>query len=109
MSAIKQVQRDQEGLLLALSTVVDIDGKRMIKRLCRHFSHKVNARWNEGRGYIEFAMGFCDMRGNANQLNFRCGANSEAELREIVDCIEAHFTRFMKQFECSLEWKLTNA
>ena len=109
MGVIKQVQAEQGSLLLALSTVVDIDGKRMIKRLCQHFSHKINAGWNESHGYIEFAMGFCDMKGNANQMNFRCGANSEAELKEIIDCIETHFTRFMKQGECSLEWKLINA
>ena len=81
---------------------------RMLKRLCKHFSHKIDAGWNNSLGYIEFAMGFCDMKASKNQLDFRCGANSETELKEITDCIDTHFVRFSKRVECSLKWNIAN-
>lgn len=107
MSVINQVKAEADSLMLASSTVVDIDGGRMIKRLCKHFSHKIDAGWNESLGYIEFAMGFCDMTGSKDKLDFRCGADSEIELKEITDCISIHFARFSRRVECSLQWNIS--
>ena len=109
MSVVNQVKAEHSSPFQALSSVADIDGERMIKRLCKHFSHKVNAGWNEGLGYIEFAMGFCDMNADKSQLSLRCGANSIEELTEITDCIDSHFVRFAKQRECSLKWRIINS
>jgi len=108
MSIIKQVQADHERPFLALTAVNDFNGTRMINRLCKHFSHKINAGWNERHGYIEFEMGFCDMKANNNDLSLRCGANSQTDLLEITDCIHSHFLRFAKRTDCFLVWNVTH-
>ncbi len=106
---INQVQAQQHTAITAFATITDFDGLRMLKRLCKHFSHKVPAGWNEQQGYIEFAMGFCDMTSGNEQLNLRCGAKTQAELFEIIDCINTHFLRFAKQTDRSLTWNIKNS
>lgn len=106
MSVIKQVQAEHHMQLLAFSRVQGIDSLRMLKRLCKHFSHKIPAGWNDQQGYIKFAMGFCDMRADKQQIELRCGANTRDELTEIIDCIDNHFLRFAKQADLSLTWNI---
>ncbi|WP_444997305.1 DUF2218 domain-containing protein [Aliikangiella sp. IMCC44359] len=109
MNITNQFQVEPNSPFLALSTVIDIDASRMIKRLCQHFSHKINVEWSDNNGYIEFEMGVCHLDNDNSQLNFCCGANSEAELIEIVDCIESHFLRFGKKTDASLKWNFTES
>ncbi|WP_444925951.1 DUF2218 domain-containing protein [Microbulbifer sp. TRSA002] len=109
MSTINKVEAEHDRQFLAFSTVIHIDSERMIRRLCKHFAHKVNAHWSSECGHIEFDMGFCDMNGSGDQLDLCCGANSDAELKEIIDCIDSHFLRFAKGVECSLQWNLMNS
>ncbi|NTS78831.1 DUF2218 domain-containing protein [Catenovulum sp. SM1970] len=84
----------------------------MINRLCKHFSHKINAVWNENQGFIEFEMGFCQLDAQGELLVFQCGAKTESELTEITDCMDSHFIRFAKQADESvrplLMWRVTH-
>jgi len=106
---INQVQAKQSTALTAFATITNFDGLRMLKRLCKHFSHKVPAGWDEHQGYIEFAMGFCDMTTEYQQLNLRCGAKTQTELLEIIDCINTHFLRFATQADRTLTWDIKNS
>lgn len=77
----------------------------MINRLCKHFAHKINAGWSDTQGYIEFAMGFCDMNADTSYIQMRCGADSKADLNEIIACINDHFYRFAKTSNACLTWR----
>ncbi len=104
MSVISQVQAEHKSPFMAVASVQHIDGRKMIHRLCKHFSHKIDAGWNDNQGYIEFAMGVCDMSADEQAIHLHCGSGSQAELDEIVDCINVHFQRFAKSFDFTLHW-----
>lgn len=108
MAIIEQFKTKGNKKLIASAVVSDLDSARMIRRLCKHFSHKIDAGWNNSNGYIEFHTGFCEMSIAGRQLNLRCGADSEVELTELVDCIDSHFSRFDKETEQSIKWSITN-
>lgn len=63
---------------------------RTLRRLCKHFSHKVRAEWQEASGEVDFGIGVCEFRVEADTLRCACRAGSAADLRDIEETIERH-------------------
>lgn len=90
-----------------LSTQINTDrAKRYLHRLCKHFSHKVPAKWSECSGTVSFAMGQCAMTASELILSLRCEASNAKELDEIVDTIERHYLRFSGDVDTKLTWSV---
>lgn len=77
---------------------------RFVRMLCKHFAHKVKADWNEQSGWVEFAMGSCDLQASSTGLQVRCRAGNEADLEEVADTIKSHFDRFAQKQQLVLNW-----
>lgn len=90
-----------------LSTQINTDNaKRYLHRLCKHFSHKVPAKWSECSGTVSFAMGQCAMTASEHILSIVCEASNAEELDEIVDTIERHYLRFRGDMDTKLIWSV---
>ncbi|WP_347331545.1 DUF2218 domain-containing protein [Marinimicrobium locisalis] len=63
---------------------------RTLHRLCKHFSHKVSARWDEARGEVDFGIGQCELRAEGPLLHCLCRSQAPVDLRDIEDTIERH-------------------
>lgn len=63
---------------------------RTLHRLCKHFSHKVSARWDEARGEVDFGIGQCELRAEGQLLHCLCHSQAPTDLRDIEDTIERH-------------------
>jgi|GEM_PF-391720 len=108
MHIINPVNDKEECSFIASSKVDTFDSTKMIKRLCKHFSHKINTKWDGNHGEIYFAMGFCELQGDVSFLTLRCGANNLNDLTEVTDCIDSHVLRFSKKTIKSTQWGITN-
>ncbi|MDP5291804.1 DUF2218 domain-containing protein [Oceanimonas sp. CHS3-5] len=87
------------------STVVNtIEGSKYLRHLCKHFNHKVEARWNDHQGEIEFDIGRCTMAANAEALHIHCRAEDQARLEELKAVIKSHFDRFARREQQVLHW-----
>lgn len=85
--------------------VVIPDASRHLRRLCKHFAHKVTAVWNDERGEVDFAEGKCLLHTTDQGLHFLCEAENQGDLHEIVDTIDRHFARFTRDTGLSLQWQ----
>ncbi|ROQ18588.1 hypothetical protein EDC38_2816 [Marinimicrobium koreense] len=63
---------------------------RTLRRLCKHFSHKVRAQWQETTGEVDFGIGVCEFHAEAGILHCLCRARSETDLQDIEETIERH-------------------
>ncbi len=63
---------------------------RTLQRLCKHFSHKVNAHWDENQGRIDFAEGQCTLQVEQSVLHLHCRAPTNEWLAEIEQTMERH-------------------
>lgn len=64
---------------------------RTLRRLCKHFSHKViRAQCQETTGEVDFGIGVCEFHAEADFLRCLCRAGSETDLRAIEETIERH-------------------
>lgn len=80
------------------------EGRRYIHKLCKHFTHRVPATWEEYKGRVEFEMGICWMTADSDVLEFVCEANSQEDLDEILDTIKRHFDRFAVKDQLVVNW-----
>lgn len=79
-------------------------GQRYLQMLCKHFKHKVSAGWDEEQGWVEFAMGRCELNCTNELLQVRCQAGNVKDLQEITDTVKSHFDRFAQKQQLILQW-----
>lgn len=78
--------------------------QRYLRRLCKHFSHKVRAEWSDARGQVGFAMGVCELLACDERLMVICAANNRGDLTDIVDTLDRHIHGFAKGKDYNLRW-----
>lgn len=81
------------------------DGSRYINKLCKHFTHRVPATWNDYEGHVQFDMGTCEMKAESNSLRFVCIAENERDLNDILETVKSHFDRFAVKDQLVVEWQ----
>lgn len=73
-------------------------------RLCRHFSHKVEAEWDEVSGRVDFGPGQCHMRADEDALTLECRATEAEGLDRVRGIVEDHLVRFAWRESPTLTW-----
>lgn len=77
---------------------------RYLVQLCKHFSHKTPADYDQVRGQVDFQPGLCVMHAAGDQLTLRCEASSELDLHRVKDIVAGHLVRFAAQEELAVIW-----
>ncbi|WP_445395386.1 DUF2218 domain-containing protein [Zobellella sp. An-6] len=87
-----------------LARIATPHGEGYIKKLCIHFRHKVEADWQDRQGWVQFAMGRCELNAGAGHLEVRCTAATPADLAAVADTMKSHFDRFAVRDGLVLSW-----
>ena len=74
-------------------------------QLCKHFAHKIPARFEEGRGEIEFRSGRCTVAAEGDRLTLGVEAATPEALAEVEDVVARHLLRFAFREELAVEWQ----
>jgi len=79
---------------------------RYLQTLCKHFSRKVPAEWNEQTGKVSFAMGDCELTylKEDNELALHCSADSPNKLSTIQKILEQHVSMLSRRETISIVW-----
>ncbi len=76
-----------------------------LQRLCRHFSRKVNAEWDETQGRVDFPVGRCLMQADESRLSFVCSSADQDQLNIHKGIIEGHIALITKREPVEVKWK----
>tara|TARA_B100000745_G_scaffold73549_1_gene44198 strand:+ start:462 stop:764 length:303 start_codon:yes stop_codon:yes gene_type:complete len=63
---------------------------KAINKLCKHFSHKVKAEWDESQGKVHFPMGLCYFKAEDNWLHVLCEADEKKATNAVAQIVETH-------------------
>ena len=90
-----------------MRTTADVQtkfGPSYLKRLCRHFSHKVPTEFDDNHGRIEFPFGVCtiDATGESMILAVELPDSKEVDRAERV--VGDHLVRMANKDEPVVEW-----
>lgn len=86
------------------ATVITTDASRYLKRLCKHFNHKVEAEWDDHRGLVHFPMGDCHMAATDGALDIRCRAEGVEALDQMGEIVSSHLERFAHKDDLTVVW-----
>lgn len=80
------------------------EGSAYIRKLCRHFVHKVPVSYTETAGKAEFPFGICVMGADDESLTFTINANSSEELDRAEDVLVRHLEKFAYKENLDINW-----
>ncbi len=75
-----------------------------LKKLCRHFSHKVDTEFDDHQGTIRFSFGTCELTADATRLQLHCQAATD-QMATLRDVIERHLVRFATRDTLTVSWQ----
>jgi hypothetical protein len=76
-----------------------------MKQLCKHFGHKIEARFTEEDGEIVFGMGVCRLDATgADALVLHATSDDDAGLERLEGVVGSHLERFGKRDALAVAW-----
>jgi DNA-binding PadR family transcriptional regulator len=93
------------GLLASTAVVTTPKAAGYAAQLCKHFAHKIPARFEDGRGEIEFAAGICRLAADGDRLTLRAEADGPDNLARLEGVVARHLVRFAFREELQIDWQ----
>jgi uncharacterized protein len=93
-------------VLASEARVATVLAQRYMTQLCKHFEHRLPARYGPAEGCIEFAAGVCRMTvPQPDLLVLRAEAGDEAALGQLEHTIARHLERFAFRDRPAITWR----
>ena len=87
------------------ATVATPEPGLLINRLCKHFSHKIDAHWTTDTGYLGFSIGECRLVAEGEALTLVCQSPSREELDELGEVVASHLVRLARGQVTQVPWQ----
>ncbi|MCQ4310522.1 DUF2218 domain-containing protein [Pseudomonas stutzeri] len=91
-----------------LSSTVQIDTSnpsRLIRRLCKHWSHKFEVSFDDQQGSIALGAGKCLLRAGEGSLRAEVQAEDEAQLGRLETVVADHLQRMASDETFTFDWQ----
>ena len=77
----------------------------LMKALCNHFARKTTARYERGKGYIEFRYGKCEITSTPSAMTLQVEAENDDNLAHVKLVVIEHLLRFTPGEDIQIGWK----
>ena len=92
-------------MLSATAQVSTAKASINLKKLCRHFGHKVEASFDDHRGEIHFAFGDVFLVAEEGVLSMKVQADNEENLATGQKVMADHLVRFASDEPLQVDWQ----
>jgi len=76
-----------------------------MKKLCRHFSHKIETKFDDESGSIRFPFAQVELKADGKQLVILVEADDQPGLEKGREVIGSHLIRFATRQQVELNWE----
>ena len=90
--------------MITHSTVKTAFANAYLKRLCRHFAHKIPASVDGDSGEIEFPFGLCKIETDENEMRIRIEVGDPKDLDRAEKVLADHLIRMANRDDPIVEW-----
>lgn len=77
---------------------------KYLKRLSKHFQHKVDVQFSHALALITFEEGQCKMQATTEALSLVCCAQNRQDLLDITDTMDRHMLAFSRDDVFEMVW-----
>ncbi|HCJ27991.1 MAG TPA: DUF2218 domain-containing protein [Pseudomonas sp.] len=91
-----------------LSSTVQIETtnpSRLIRRLCKHWSHKFDVSFDDQQGHIAFGGASCLLTAGEGNLTAKIQTEDEAQLEKMETVVADHLQRMSTDETFSFVWQ----
>ena len=88
----------------ANTTFTTENAERYLGTLCKHFGHKIPAKFANGTGHIEFPFGTCELSADPIGLSLHATADNRPDLDRVVQVVTSHLERFAFRENPQIQW-----
>lgn len=92
-------------MIIVKSTAQTASASKYLQQLCKHFAHKVPARWDTLRGEVTFPFGQCRMEATDTCLTIQCETDEDLKMARMKGVIDNHLERFAWREGLKLHWQ----
>ncbi len=84
------------------------DPMRLIRRLCKHWAHKITTEYSDNEGSVDFGnQKLAKLYANNGTITIKISTPTQSDLETIQDVVERHVLRMIPEEEISkIEWVL---
>lgn len=90
--------------MISTSVVSTPYGEPYLKRLCRHFAHKIPASFEGREGVIELPFASCEISVDDQAMSIRLEAGNQADIERAESVIADHLIRMANRDEPVVGW-----
>jgi hypothetical protein len=80
-------------MLVSTAQIVTDNPQRLIRRLCKHWSHKFPVSFDEQQGEIELSLGHCLLKAQEGGLQVRLQAAEDEQILRLQTVVGDHLQR----------------
>ena len=91
--------------MITTSTIKTAFGESYMKRLCRHFAHKIPASVEGQHGTIEFPFGMCRIDVDDGEMRIRVDVDDVANTDRAEKVVADHLIRMANRDEPIVVWE----
>lgn len=77
---------------------------KYLQQLCKHFAHKVPARYDTSKGEVDFVFGPCAFEASETELLVALQVAEKDHIEQARAVIDNHLERFAWKEELKLSW-----
>jgi len=90
--------------LHAKADVPTAEASKYLQQLCKHFSHKLPASFDEHAGTLDFPSGRATLNAENGLLKMKVEAKDEDALKSLEDVVARHLERFAFREKLEIVW-----
>jgi uncharacterized protein len=91
--------------MIQIAAIETNKAERLMKALCNHFAHKITARYEGNKGYIEFGDGKCEITTTSSRLTFQAEAENADGLEHVKRAVANHLLHFTPEEDIQFIWE----
>lgn len=76
-----------------------------LQQLCKHFSHKIEVKFDAQVGWIEFAFGHAELKADENVLTMVAISQNPKNLNKLKKVLASHLERFAFRESLKIKWE----
>ena len=90
--------------MIETATIETDKAERLMKALCNHFARKITAGYEDGRGYVQFQDGKCELTATPKTLRLQVEAENAENLSRVKKVVADHLLRFAPAEKLEINW-----
>lgn len=90
--------------MIIRATVDTSYGQEYLRKLCRHFAHKVPIILTKTQGRIEFPFGPCRIKVDARKMHLTIEINNDHQAEIAEKILEEHLLRMANLEQLEIKW-----